>query len=88
MQKGQEALMPRTDHDQQAYQLAVKIGLMPADVEDALRDARMAEQRLPLDSEIEADAEITESDKERDRTWWMYNAPNEFKRLLTAVERE
>ena len=79
--------MTRTNTEQQAYQIAVGIGMMPADVEDALRDAQQAGQELPLDSEIEADAETSEGDKERDRTWWMFNVPAEFARLLTATEK-
>jgi len=73
--------------ERRAYEIAVAAGIMPADVEDALRDARQAEQRLPSALDMEADGEVTGGDIERARAWWMFNAPSEYVRLLSAVER-
>ena len=76
----------RNKQEQRAYDAAVLAGMMPADVEDALREAREAEQRPPTDAEMEDDSEVTEADLERDRQWWLWNpdVPEKFKRLLAA----
>lgn len=75
--------------EEAAYRAAVRIGLLPQDIEDALRDARQAEQRLPDDAEIAQDCVVDGGDQERSRQWWMYAdfVPLRYKRLLTAVER-
>ena len=74
---------------QRAYQIALATGMMPGDIEDALRDAAQAEQRLPTATEIIEDAEVTEADIDRGRQWWLLNphVPAEFRRLLMAEER-
>ena len=74
---------------QRAYQIALAAGMMPADIEDALRDAAQAEQRLPTEAELAEDALVTEADVARSRQWWLLNphVPAEFRRLLMAEER-
>lgn len=75
--------------EEAAYRLAVRLGMLPADVEDALRDARQAGQALPTEQEVAEDSLITEADVERARQYWMYAdfVPLRYKRLLTAVEK-
>jgi len=75
--------------DEAAYRLAIRLGLMPQDVEDALADARAAGQALPTEQEANEDSQITEADQERGRQWWVYAdfVPLRYKRLLTAKER-
>lgn len=75
--------------DEAAYRLAIRIGMLPADVEDALLDAAQANQQLPSEAEIAEDAQVTPADAERGRQWWMYAdfVPLRYKRLLTAQER-
>jgi hypothetical protein len=75
--------------EEAAYRLAIRIGMLPADVEDALLDAAQAGQALPSEAEIAEDAQVTPADVERGRQYWMYAdfVPLKYKRLLTAVER-
>lgn len=75
--------------EEAAYRLAIRIGILPADVEDALLDAHQAGQRLPDDVEVAEDSEVSAGDQERARQWWIYAdfVPLRYKRLLTAVER-
>ena len=74
---------------QRAYQLALAVGMMPVDIEDALRDAARVEQTLPTEAEMAEDAMVTEADIDRSRQWWLLNphVPAEFRRLLMAEER-
>jgi len=75
--------------EEAAYRLAIRIGMLPADVEDALLDAAQAGQALPSEAEIAEDAQVTPADVERGRQYWMYAdfVPLRYKRLLTAQER-
>lgn len=68
--------------ERKAYQLAVKLGMLPTDAEDAINAAGKAGQALPTAKDAKKDAEVTDADIERARQWWLLNAPNEFKRLL------
>lgn len=74
--------------ERRAYRAALMAGMSPADIEDALRDAREAGQALPTEAEIAEDAVITDEDKERSRQWWIMSdfIPEGYNRLLYAEE--
>jgi hypothetical protein len=76
--------------EEQAYQLLIKAGLMPSDAQDTIDAAREAQQALPTEFDTAEDAVITDADQRESRTWWWFNplVPREFKRLLTAGERD
>ena len=78
------------DEERRAMRVMLEAGMMPSDVEDALRDARAAGDELPTGTETAAAAEVTGADVERGRAWWLFieAVPRRFKRLLTARERE
>lgn len=77
------------DQERKAYTAMIAAGMMPQDAEDALRDAAARNQELPTDADIAEDAEVTESDLERLRLWFLWNplVPTAFKRILTATVR-
>jgi len=76
--------------ERRAMRTMLEAGMMPSDVEDALRDARQAGDALPTGEETETGAVVTDADVERGRTWWLFleAVPRRFKRLLTAREKE
>lgn len=78
------------DAERQAMRIMLQAGMMPSDVEDALRDARQAGHEPPTGADIVAGAEVTGADVERGRAWWLFieAVPRRFKRLLTAREKE
>ena len=77
-----------TKQEQDAYQVALDAGMMPSDIEAALRDARAAKQYLPSVMDVEFDAKVTDADIATAQMWWFYqdSVPNIYKRLLTAGE--
>ena len=77
-----------TDQEQRAYQVALEAGMMPTDIEAALRDARAAKQYLPDVMEVEYDAKVTDADIATAKVWWYYQdaVPDVYKRLLMAGE--
>lgn len=78
------------EQEEQAYQVLIRAGMMPSDAQAVIDDARAAEQALPTEFDTAEDAIITEADQRESKTWWWFNpaVPREFKRILTAQERD